>query len=255
MHLPGTSVTSGDARLHVQECGTPSGRELLFLHGGAGSLDDWDCMIKRFGAYRCVLVDSRGHGASTRTDAPLSYPVLAADAETVIGAMQLHAPVIIGHSDGGIAALHVAMRGNVPLSGIVTIAAHGAPPRDDIMRNIYAPLDAAKWRARSPEAVASYERLNPAPDFDAFFTWLIAMWRNTAPGNYPAEGAARMSCRALIVGGDEDHLVPREETVELASRVQAAALGIVPFGSHVPHWDQPDLVGGWIDGFLGRLAS
>lgn len=255
MHSAGKLIAVDGARLHTQEVGRAVGRTLLFLHGGAGSLEDWDAIIGHFDRYRCVLMDSRGHGASTRTDEPLRYPRLAADAEAVIRSLQLDAPVIVGHSDGGITALHVAARGKVALSGIVTIAAHGEPPRADIMRDIYGPLTAEKWRARFPDMVATYEKLNPDAEFDAFFAWLSAMWRDTEPGNYPSQAARDIACPALILGGDRDHLVPRAETVALAGRIAGAALGIVPMGSHVPHWDDPATIARWIAAFLKTVEE
>lgn len=68
------------------------------------------------------------------------------------------------------------------------------------------------------------------------------MWRNDTPGNYPGPLARSVRCPALIFGGDEDHLVPRQETVALAEAIENARLGIIPFGSHVPHRDHPDRI-------------
>ncbi|MEF2070243.1 alpha/beta fold hydrolase [Consotaella aegiceratis] len=254
MHRGGTTIAIDGVRLYVQQCGDPWGRPVLFLHGGAGSLDDWDPLIERFSHYRCILLDSRGHGASTRTQQPLSYPRLASDTEAVIAALEPKRPIIVGHSDGGITGIHVAARDRIELAGLITIAAHGDAPGEEIMREIYQPLTAALWRARFPEMVAAYERLNPNADFDAFFEWLVAMWRDTSAGNYPGERTDDIRCPALVIGGDADHLVPREETVALAGRIDGAALGLVPMGSHVPHWDCPDFVGGWIEGFIEGLA-
>ncbi len=253
MHTEGRKINVNGVRLHVEERGAPGGREILFLHGGAGTLDDWDVLIDLFSDCRCVLLNTRGHGASKLGDKPLDYPLLAQDAEAVIAEMALTSPVIIGHSDGGITGLHLAARGAVSLAGVVTIAAHGDAPRPDIMRNIYDLLTVEKWRARFPEMVRKYEQLNPAADFDRLFSALVTMWRNLTPGNYPGAMAGRVRCPALIIGGDEDHLVPREETVALAGAIVGARLGIIPFGSHVPHWDHPDRVVPFIRQFLQEL--
>ncbi|MBK4216201.1 alpha/beta hydrolase [Paracoccus caeni] len=253
MRKNGSKIEANGASIHVEETGNPHGRELLFLHGGGGSLDDWDGVIDAFEDCRCVLIDSRGHGASTLGTDPLSYRLLAADAETVIAERQMTSPVIIGHSDGGITGLHVAARGNRRLSGLVTIGANGDAPATTVMRNIYDLLTPEKWRGRFPETVEHYQSLNPEPDFEKFFKALLSMWRNTATGNYPGRIAQTIRCPALIIGGDEDHLVLRDETVALANAIAGAKLGLIAFGSHVPHQDQPELVLPLIKTFLSKL--
>jgi pimeloyl-ACP methyl ester carboxylesterase len=243
------------AHIHTQTAGTPHGRPLVFLHGGLGTLDDFDPFAGAFDDCHCVFVDSRGHGASTLGAEPLSYPRLAADVEAVISAYGLDRPVIIGHSDGGIAAIHVAAGGRVPLGGLVTLAAHADPPHPDLMRTIYASLTAAKWRAKFGDGVALYERLNPEPDFDRVFAAALAMWRNTASGNFPGSRAAEIRWPALILAGDADHLVPRDQTLELARAIPGASLGLVPFGSHVVHQEQPEVVTPFIRAFLAHVVT
>ena len=125
MHTEGRKIDVAGATLHFEESGNPDGPEILFLHGGAGSLDDWDCLGDTFADCRCVLLDTRGHGASTLGGHSLDYPRLADDAEAIIRETALIAPIIIGHSDGGITGIHLAARGTVPIGGLVTIAAHG----------------------------------------------------------------------------------------------------------------------------------
>jgi len=227
------------ARLRVRECGAPGGRPLVFLHGGAGSGEDWSPILDAFSDFRCILPDSRGHGGSTLGERALSYPLLADDAEALITGLGLSDPCIIGHSDGGVTGLHLAARQTCQIAGLVAIAARGAPPGADKIRDIYTQITAASWRARFPEAVARYERLNPTPDFDRLLENLLAMWRNTAPGNYPDALVEAIACPTLVLGGDRDHLIARGETIALATRIPGAALGIIPFASHVPHWEHP----------------
>jgi hypothetical protein len=51
-----------------------SGQPVLVLHGGTGSLEDMHEQIRALAATRFVIAaDSRGHGISTDSDAPLSY--------------------------------------------------------------------------------------------------------------------------------------------------------------------------------------
>ena len=250
IHTRGIGVESNGALIHTQVYGDTKGRPLVFLHGGLGTLEDFTPLIEAFADYHCVLMDTRGHGASTLTQQPLSYPLLAEDVEHVIAAHDLKRPAVIGHSDGGITGVHVAIRQNCELSGLVAIATHGDAPRTDIMNTIYANLSSKRWRERFPDGVALYERLNPNPDFERLFEVVVAMWRNVTDGNYPGRETSRIQCPALIMGGDVDHLVPRDETIALAQAISKASLGIAPSGSHIFHQEHPDLVIPYIRQFL-----
>lgn len=236
----GRIVEVAGARLYTEERGARGRAELLFLHGGLGTLDDWGTIIDAFADCRCVLLDARGHGASTPGDGALDFPRLAMDAEAIIKAFELNAPIIIGHSDGGITGVHVAGRGRVPVRGLVTIGAQGDAPPAASIKFLRESLTADRWRQRFPDTVARYEALNPTADFDRLFGRVLDMWCNTATGNYPGAMASAVQCPALVMAGDDDPLVQRDETLALARAIKGAQLGIIPFGSHAPHWERPE---------------
>lgn len=57
-----------------------SGEPLILLHGGLGHSDVWGNQIPVFAKqYKVIVVDSRGHGRSTRTSEPYSYRLMASD--------------------------------------------------------------------------------------------------------------------------------------------------------------------------------
>lgn len=243
------------ADLHVRIDGNPSGRPLVFLHGGLGSLEDFDGLAPVFANFLCIRPDSRGHGASEAGTTGLSYPRLAADAEGIIRQLGLERPVVIGFSDGGIAGLHIAARGRCPLAGLVTLGAHMNPPERSVLDGVYRTLTASAWRERFPEMAALYEARNPAPDWESFFARVVGMWCNTATGNYPGQTTGGIKCPTLVLAGDDDHLVTRRDTVTLANAVRGAHLGIIPFGSHVLHQRHPERVAPYIRTFLSRLEE
>lgn len=229
------------AVLRTRRVGDPAGRPLLFLHGGLGTMEDFDPLVARLAGFHSVLVDSRGHGGST-LGAPLGYERLAMDAEAVVDFYGISEPIVIGHSDGGIAAIRMAAAKRTKIGGLVLLGAHADPPSPSLLGGIFAKLTPEGWRAKFPDAVALYERLNPAPDFDRLFDETLAMWRDPSPGNYPGDLAGLVACPALVLGGDRDHLVPAEVTLDLARRIPCAHLGILPFGSHVVFQEQPETV-------------
>lgn len=233
-------VTSGDAVLRIVEAGDPAGRPILFLHGGLGLAEEMAPLAAQFPEARCLMLETRGHGGSTMGAGPLTYSRLADDTEAVIAALALRAPLIVGHSDGGVIALALAARGR-PLSGIVSIGGSVAPPPPAAAEKFFKPMTAAFWRKRFPEGVACYEAHNPAPDFERLFAAVMAMWLDDGPENYP-RGIARIALPALILNGDADELVSRAETIAIAEAIPGAALGLIPYEGHMVHMDHPDRV-------------
>jgi pimeloyl-ACP methyl ester carboxylesterase len=54
---------------------------VILLHGGLGHSGNWGYQLPALlaGGYRAVLIDSRGHGRSTRDGRPFSYELMASD--------------------------------------------------------------------------------------------------------------------------------------------------------------------------------
>ena len=97
--------------LHVEECGTPNGLPVLFLHGGPGG--GCEPMHRRFfdpERYRIVLFDQRGAGQSTPhaelRDNTLWY--LIADIEKLREHLGIDRWVVFGGSWGSTLALAYA---------------------------------------------------------------------------------------------------------------------------------------------------
>ncbi len=251
----GMSVDAPGARLRLRRMGDPQGRPLLFLHGGLASSEDFAPLAPLFADCDCWLLDSRGHGRSGMDDRALRYPLLAADAEAVLGAAGLKDPVVLGHSDGGIAGLHLAARKRARIGGLVALAAQMRPSAPEIVARSYAPLTAEGWRRRFPEHVARYERENPAPDLRRLLGAVREMWMSEEPENYPGARVSAISRPTLILGGDADRLVPRRETFDLAEAIPGASLGLVPFGGHGFHMDDPQGTAAHIRRFLEKIPS
>jgi pimeloyl-ACP methyl ester carboxylesterase len=218
-------------------------------------MEDFDPIIDRFSKFDCLMLDTRGHGGSTLGDKPLSYPLLAQDAETVVREHGMSKPFIVGHSDGGIAALHIAARKALEVSGLVTIGSRAYPPPSELLDKVYRPLTAEKWQERFPDWVKLYEKLNPRPDFGRLFEAVKAMWIDESAHNYPFAALGEIDIRALILCGDADHLVSRDQTLALAKALPNAALGLFPFGSHVFHQEHPELTAPFILKFIEDAFS
>lgn len=84
--------------------GTRSSPSLVLIHGITESRVSWAPLLDGLAAdHRVMAVDLRGHGASEEGEAydPVSY---ASDLEETVAAAGLTAPLVVGHSLGGIVA-------------------------------------------------------------------------------------------------------------------------------------------------------
>lgn len=248
--LHARTIAAGDAELHVEvrDEGSPG---VLLLHGGLGTLEDFAALVPFLDGYALAALDTRGHGGSTLGSAPLSYGLLADDIERVIGVLGWNDVILVGHSDGGIAALHVAARRR--LAGLVTLGTHADPPSPEV-KPVFDAMTEAKWRERHPETITTYERANPAPDFSRLFDAALRMWRDDGDGNYPGDRIDKIACPTLVLVGADDQLVPRDATLRLADEIESAQLGVIPFATHMMHLEAPEHVAPFIRAFIAKAA-
>lgn len=93
---------------------------VVLLHGLMTNGACWTPLARTLeNDYDVVMPDARGHGNSDAPDHGYSYDTLAADVESLIDALELTAPVVLGHSMGGMTAAVVASRNPKRLRGLV----------------------------------------------------------------------------------------------------------------------------------------
>lgn len=98
---------------------TGDGPPLVLVHGITESRAAWDPLVADLAAdHTVVAIDMRGHGESG--DAP-SYDsqAMADDIAAVVGELGLDAPLVVGHSMGGIVV--TAFAGAHPCRGVVNV--------------------------------------------------------------------------------------------------------------------------------------
>jgi N-formylmaleamate deformylase len=82
---------------------------VVLLHGLTGSGSCWSPLARTLqGEYDVVMPDARGHGSSSTPLTGYRYEDYAADVVALIQGLGLAAPVVLGHSMGGMTAAVVA---------------------------------------------------------------------------------------------------------------------------------------------------
>jgi pimeloyl-ACP methyl ester carboxylesterase len=214
------------ARLYYRIYG--AGAPVMLLHGGFADGRYWSAQVPALvrAGYQAVLVDSRGHGKSSRDERPLTYELMASDVVAVMDRLRLAKAAVVGWSDGAIIGLVMAIRDPQRLTRVFAFAANMDPSgvKSDVEQ-------APTFAAFLLRAKRDYARLSPTPsDFGSFQAAVEKMW-DTEP-NYTVADLARITTPVAIVDGDHDEAIKREHTEYLARSIPGAKLIILPGVSH-----------------------
>ena len=232
------------ARLFVTTYG--HGSPVILLHGGLANQLYWGNQVPALvdAGYRVILIDSRGHGRSTRDDRPYTYELMASDVVEVMNQLHIDRAAVVGWSDGAIVALVMALKDPDRVSRVFAFAANMDPSgvKDDTETN---PLFARFEK----QAAVDYANLSLTPQgFLAFKQAIERMWA-TQP-NYTAADLATITTPVAIVDGDHDEAIKREHTEYLAHTIRGAKLVILPDASHFAMLQQPTAFNAAVLAFL-----
>jgi pimeloyl-ACP methyl ester carboxylesterase len=94
-------VHANGITIHYYRTGGANKPPILLLHGITDNGLCWSRVAHDLeGSYDVIMTDARGHGHSSGPATGFSTPLLADDAAAVIRALELHKPVLYGHSMG-----------------------------------------------------------------------------------------------------------------------------------------------------------
>lgn len=222
------------------------GQPVLFLHGGLANANYFGNLVRALApSYRVIVMDSRGHGRSTRNAQPYGYDLMSSDVLGLLDFLHLRRTALVGWSDGAIVGLDIAMHHPERLTKLFAFAANSDPSAvKDIDRS---PVFTAFIRRAQHE----YERLSPTPtQYAAFLAQIEKMWA-TQPHWTPRDLAA-IRVPTWIVDADHDEAIKRENTEFMAAHIPNAGLLIQPGVSHFSFLQDPQQFANDVLHFLSR---
>jgi pimeloyl-ACP methyl ester carboxylesterase len=228
-------VQHDGARIFYETYG--NGPPVILLHGGFANSRYWGnqtpALLKA--GYQVILIDSRGHGRSSRDARPYTYELMASDVVAVMDHLHIPKASVVGWSDGAIIALVMALTSPDRLLRVFAFAANMDP--SGVRPDTDAHPVFARFEAQSAK---EYAALSPTPSgFDDFSKAINRMWQ-TEP-NYTAADLHRIHTLVAIVDGDHDEAIKREHTEYLAQQIPGATLIILPGVSHFAMLQKPAL--------------
>ena len=148
------------------------GEPVILLHGGLGNSSYWGDQVPVLAKhYRVIVMDSRGHGRSTRDGQPFGYDLMSSDVLGLMDFLKIQKAAIIGWSDGGIIGLDIAIHHPERLTKLFAFAANSDPSGvKDIAKS---PV----FTAYIARAEKEYETLSPTPgQYQSFLDQIGKMW-------------------------------------------------------------------------------
>ena len=245
---PVAGETSGHARVNgidLYYATVGNGPPVVLLHGGLASSDYWGNQVRALMPHhQVILVDSRGHGRSTRNAEPFGYDLMADDVVALLDTLQIPRADVVGWSDGGILGLDLAIRHPTRVGKVFAFAANSVTSgvKPDVEKN----PTFARFIARAGD---EYRRLSPTPgQYDAFVAQISHMWESQP--NWSDATLATITAPVVIVDGDHDEAIKRAHTEYLAATIPGAGLLILPNTSHFAFLQDPALFNAALLDFL-----
>ena len=226
------------------------GPPVVLLHGGLGHAGNWGYQVPAIvsAGYRVIVIDSRGHGRSTRDDGPYSYERMASDVLAVMDALGIDSARFVGWSDGACIALVLAARAPARAVGVFFFACNMDPDGTKVMEPSPV-IDRCFARHRE-----DYASLSATPDgFEPFVAAVGEMMR-TQP-NYTARDLAAIDVPVTIVQGEHDEFIRPEHAAYLARTIPGGTLTILPGVSHFAPLQRPARFNAALLAFLDGLPG
>jgi pimeloyl-ACP methyl ester carboxylesterase len=241
----GKFLSISKTRIYYEEYG--KGMPLLLLHGGLGSISNFEkCIPELSKKYRVIAADSPSHGRSDQIDS-LTYSLMADYFSKMIDELKLDTLYVMGWSDGGVIALTLAASRPDKVKKVI---ATGVNYRADGMTQ-----DAINFtNSMSVEAVEAvrdtdafvkewyetYRRLSGSEDswkkyiVDVKKLWLTEIY-------IPQEKLKNISMPVMLVVGDRD-VIKLEHSIEIRNMIRHSQFCVLPNTSHDVYREKPVLI-------------
>ncbi len=225
------------------------GAPVILLHGGLANANYWGLLVRALAPhYRVIVMDSRGHGRSSRDARPYGYDLMASDVLALMDYLKVDKTALVGWSDGAIIGLDIALHHPERLTKLFAFAANSDPSAvKDVEHDPV--FSAFITRARK-----EYEQLSPTPkEYDAFLKQIEKMW-DSEP-HWTADDLHTIKVPTWIVDADHDEAIKRENTLFMADNIPGSGLLIQPQVSHFSFLQDPAQFNGDVLHFLQHVQG
>ncbi len=238
----------------------------ILLHGFGASLFSWREVTEPLSQFGTVIAYDRP--AFGLTERPLEWEGESpygpqAQVNIVIGLMDelgVEKAILVGNSAGGTVSMQVALQHPERVEALILVdaavyAGGGAPSWSrPILKtpqmNHVGPLIARQLQAQGTEFLktAFHDPSKITPEIFAGYqkplqieNWDKALWQLTVASEESglADRVNEITLPALVITGDDDRIVPTEQSLRLADELPNAELKVIAQSGHLPHEEKP----------------
>ncbi len=254
----------------------------ILLHGFGASLFSWHEVTTPLTQYGTVITYDRP--AFGLTERPLEWEGESpysqdSQVELVVGLMDafnVEQAILVGNSAGGTIAMLTALKYPQRVQSLILVdpavyAGGGAPAwirpllGTPQMRHL-GPLIARQIQSRGVEFIktAWHDPSKVTPEILEGYqkplrvaNWDKALWELTIASRESklADRLTEFNMPVLVITGDDDRIVPTEQSVRLAGEIPNADLVIIKQCGHLPHEEQPDEFMQAVTNFISEAQS
>lgn len=262
--IKGNCETNG-VNIHFLRTGGDK-QPVVLLHGLMLNGACWTPLARELEKnYDVVMPDARGHGYSSAPDSGYYYNNLAADVMSLIQALGLTAPVLLGHSMGGMTAAVVANLKPQQLRGLILADPTFLTPErqrevqeSDVAKQHRRVLARSKedylaearvrHRGRSPETIELFAQAR-------FQTSIHAFEILTPPHLDYIQLMSNLDVPSQLIIGDAGSVVSAEIAAELAELNQNLKVVQIAGAGHAVPFDQTERFSTVVQTFLCSVST
>ena len=263
----GTARLASGPRVHYAEQGDPGGEPIVFLPAYTDSWFSYSRVLALLPVrYRVFAVDQRGHGDSERPACCYTVEDFAADVVAFLDAVGARRATLVGHSGSCLVARRVAEAHPERVARLVLLGAPGSLGDNEEELELQRAVDGLQdpvpvQFARELQGAAAHVPL-PEPFFERLVAESLKLparvWKSTLEGLFAFDDAAelgRIAAPTLLIWGEWDRWLPREEEDQLAVAIPRARVVVYPATGHSPNWERPERVADDLDAFMREARA
>ncbi len=239
----GRTFTHDGVSLYYETYG--AGPPLLIIHGNGASIRSLSAQIDYFRQkYDVIVMDSRDHGKSSDSPAPLTFEAMSDDLAALLDHLNTGPVYVLGWSDGGIEALLLGLRHPEKVRMIAAMAANLDP--GGVYQEFIDPPDPPASAAHAPSVMAT--PMDKTASAKAARTLRVKHLDRDEPHIKP-ELLEAITAPTLVLASDHD-VIRDEHTLAIYHHLPNSQLAIFPDATHMIPIDDPERFNATVDRFF-----
>ncbi|WP_239482900.1 alpha/beta hydrolase [Paraburkholderia sp. C35] len=253
------------------------GSPIVLQTGFRATMSEWDAAFLADLAkhHEVIVFDNRGVGRSQPSATSFTVQDMASDLSALIDTLHLHDVTVLGWSMGGAVTTQLAIdhpanvqrivlmsapapgRFGVPVAPAVEATLSGKPGTtfDDVMKVLFPPSAANAAGAcfrKNMFVPADYASPKISATVTAGQTGLLRAWEQD---NAAADALHKLHIDTLILSGDNDSILPKQNAEALAHAMPDAQLLVVRAAGHAMMYQYPHALASAINRFITQTPA